>query len=62
MMPPDYPGIVDPKSPGQIADALRRLAVMDLAGPLRETFLRRFTIEQHLAGMAAAFHSVETTL
>jgi glycosyltransferase involved in cell wall biosynthesis len=59
MMPPDYPGIVDPKSPGQIAEALRRLAVMDLAAPLRETFLRRFTIEQHLAGMAGAFHSVE---
>jgi hypothetical protein len=52
---------VDPKSPGQIADALRRLAVMDLAGPLRETFLRHFTIEQHLAGMAAAFYSVEAT-
>jgi glycosyltransferase involved in cell wall biosynthesis len=55
----NYPGLVDPKSPGQIADALRRLAVMDLAGPLRETFLRRFTIEQHLAGMAEAIRSVE---
>ncbi len=59
MLPPDYPGIVDPKLPGQIADALRRLAVMDLAGPLRGTFLRRFTIEQHLAGMAEAIRSVE---
>ena len=59
MLPPDYPGIVDPKSPGQIAGALLRLAVMDLAGPLREMFLRRFTIEQHLAGMAEAFRSVE---
>jgi glycosyltransferase involved in cell wall biosynthesis len=59
MLPPGYPGLVDPKSPGQIADALRRLAVMDLARPLREIFLRRFTIEQHLAGMAAAIRSVE---
>jgi len=59
MLPPDYPGIVDPKSPGQIAESLRRLAMMDLAGPLRETFLRRFTIEQHLAGMAEAIRSVE---
>jgi glycosyltransferase involved in cell wall biosynthesis len=59
MLPPDYPGVVDPKSPGQIADALRRLAVMDFAGPLREKFLRRFTIEQHLAGMAEAIRSVE---
>ena len=32
---------------------------MDLAGPLRETFLRRFTIEQHLANMAEAIRSVE---
>jgi glycosyltransferase involved in cell wall biosynthesis len=60
MLPPDYPGIVDPKSPGQIADALRRLAVMDLSGLLRESYLRRFTIEQHLAGMAGAIRSVET--
>jgi glycosyltransferase involved in cell wall biosynthesis len=59
MLPPGYPGIVDPKSPGQIAGALRRLAVMDLAGPLRESFLRRFTLERHLASMAAAFRSVE---
>jgi glycosyltransferase involved in cell wall biosynthesis len=59
MLPPDYPGIVDRKSPAQIADALRRLAVMDLAAPLRETFLRRFTIEQHIAAMAEAFRSVE---
>jgi glycosyltransferase involved in cell wall biosynthesis len=59
MLPPDYPGIVDPKSPGQIADALRRLAVMDLAGPLREMFLNRFTLERHLANMAGAFRSVE---
>lgn len=59
MLPPGYPGIVDPKSPGQIADELRRLVAMDLAKPLREAFLRRFTIEQHLAGMAEAIRSVE---
>jgi glycosyltransferase involved in cell wall biosynthesis len=59
MLPPGYPGLVDPKSPDQIAKALRRLAAEDLAGPLREVFLRRFTVEQHLANMAGAFHSVE---
>ena len=59
MLPPDYPGLVDPKSPAQIADALRRLAG-GLAGPLREMFLRRFTLERHLAGMAEAIRSVET--
>jgi glycosyltransferase involved in cell wall biosynthesis len=59
MLPPDYPGIVDPKSPEQIAEALRRLATTDLVEPLREMFLRRFTLEQHLANIAGAIHSLE---
>jgi glycosyltransferase involved in cell wall biosynthesis len=59
MLPPDYPGIVDPKSPEQIAEALQRLATTDLVEPLREMFLHRFTLEQHLARMAEAIHSVE---
>ena len=48
------------KSPGQIAGALQRLAGMDLAESLRDIFLRRFTLERHLAGLAEAIHSVET--
>lgn len=59
MLPPDWPGLVDPKSPAQIAAALRHLAARDLAGPLRELFLRRFTVERHLAGMAEAIRSAE---
>ena len=59
MVGPDYPGLVDPKLPGQIAAALRRLAALDLATSLRDNFARRFTIAQHLAGMAAAIRSVE---
>ena len=62
MLPPDYPGLVDPKSPEQIAGALRLMAASDFAAPLRDIFLRRFTLEQHLAGMAAAIRSVETDL
>ena len=60
ILPPDYPGFVDMKSPGQIAGALQRLAGMDLAESLRDIFLRRFTLERHLAGLAEAIHSVET--
>jgi glycosyltransferase involved in cell wall biosynthesis len=60
MLPENYPGLVDPKSPGQIADALVCLATSDFAEPMREMFLRRFTIEQHLANMARAIRSVET--
>lgn len=59
MLPPDYPGLVDPKSPEQLAAALRLLAASPCAGPLRDIFVRRFTLEQHLAGMAAAIRSVE---
>jgi glycosyltransferase involved in cell wall biosynthesis len=58
MLPENYPGLVDPKSPGQIADALRLLAVSDFTETLRELFLRRFTLEQHLAGMAGAIKQV----
>jgi len=58
MLPENYPGLVDPKSPGQIADALRLLATSDFTGTLRELFLHRFTLEQHLAGMAGAIKQV----
>jgi glycosyltransferase involved in cell wall biosynthesis len=60
MLPADYPGLVDPKSPEQIAVALRRMAASDYAGTLREIFLQRFTLDRHLASMAAAIRSVET--
>jgi glycosyltransferase involved in cell wall biosynthesis len=59
MFPPDYPGIVEPKSPPQIAAALRRLVTEDQASMLRESFLRRFTIEQHISQMAEALRSME---
>ncbi|HEX7571298.1 MAG TPA: glycosyltransferase [Verrucomicrobiae bacterium] len=60
MLPPDYPGLVDPQSPAQIAAALRRIAPLDFSAMLRESFVHRFTIEQHIAAMAAAFRSVES--
>jgi glycosyltransferase involved in cell wall biosynthesis len=59
MLPENFPGLVDPKSPAQIADALRLLAAGDFSEPLRGVFLRQFTLEQHLANMAAAICSVE---
>lgn len=59
ILPPDYPGFVEPQSPGQIADALQRLAGMDLARPLREMFVRRFTLDRHLALLAEAIQSAE---
>jgi glycosyltransferase involved in cell wall biosynthesis len=60
MLPENYPGIVDPKSPEQIAAALRLLAASDFTETLREKFLHHFTFEQHIASMAVAIRSVET--
>lgn len=59
ILPSDYPGFVDPKSPKQVAEALRRLAGLDLAQSLRERFVRSFTLERHLTSLAEALHSVE---
>ena len=54
MLPENYPGLVAIRSPEQVAEALIRLAVRDDALVMREIFLRQFTLEKHLAGMAAA--------
>ncbi|HTA95902.1 MAG TPA: glycosyltransferase family 4 protein, partial [Verrucomicrobiae bacterium] len=59
MFPPGYPGLVEIKSPQQIADTLPLLAASEVAEALRENFLRRFTLERHLANIAAAIRSVE---
>jgi glycosyltransferase involved in cell wall biosynthesis len=59
IMPPDYPGLVDPKSPPQIAEALIRLMSERSAELMRKNFINRFTLQAHLAALAAALHSVE---
>jgi glycosyltransferase involved in cell wall biosynthesis len=59
ILPPAYPGLVAIKSPAQIAAALLHLATSDHAELMRETYLRRFTLERNLAAMAEAIHSVE---
>jgi glycosyltransferase involved in cell wall biosynthesis len=60
MFPPNYPGLVDIRSPQQIADALPLMAASEVAETLRENFLRRFTLERHLANIAEAIRTVET--
>jgi glycosyltransferase involved in cell wall biosynthesis len=59
MLPENYRGLVDPKSPEQIAVALVNQASSDFSEALREIFLRRFTLEQHLVNMAEAIRSVQ---
>jgi glycosyltransferase involved in cell wall biosynthesis len=52
--------LVDIRSPAQIAAALVASLTAETAESFREIFLRHFTLEQYLAGLADAFHSVES--
>jgi glycosyltransferase involved in cell wall biosynthesis len=60
IMPPDYPGLVDPQSPEQIATALIRLMSEQSSELMRKHFATHFTLEAHLARLAEVLHSVET--
>jgi glycosyltransferase involved in cell wall biosynthesis len=59
LLPPGYCELVDIRAPDQIAEAL--LAAMSKTSfqPLRHHFVNHFTVERHLASLAAAFRSVE---
>jgi glycosyltransferase involved in cell wall biosynthesis len=59
MLPRGYSAIVAPKSPGEIARALRGLLTENPCRALREHYLRHFTLEKHLEDMAAAIRRVE---
>jgi len=61
LMVPDFPGLIPPRDPKQIAATLIRMMTSASGESLREHFLRRFTIEQHLSELARALHSVEQT-
>jgi glycosyltransferase involved in cell wall biosynthesis len=59
MLPAHYPGLVVGQSPEQIADALLAVMTRETGERLREIFLDQFTVERHLARLAAAIHRVE---
>jgi glycosyltransferase involved in cell wall biosynthesis len=59
ILPPDYPGLVDVRAPVQVADALIRLVAERDGCLMRQHFLSHFTLEKHLANLAAAIRSVE---
>lgn len=59
MLPAGYSGLVEIKSPEQIASALLGLLTSDAGEKLRQTFERDFAMESHLAGLASAFRSIE---
>jgi glycosyltransferase involved in cell wall biosynthesis len=58
IFPPNYAGLVDVRSPEQIADGLLELLTED-GEALRGVFLKNFTLDSYLSGLATAFHSLE---
>lgn len=55
MLPADYPGFVDARSPAQIAEAFGRLlGGPEMAQDLRERYLAQFSLPNHLAKLATA--------
>jgi glycosyltransferase involved in cell wall biosynthesis len=59
MLPPDYPGLVSGQDPGEIAATMLKVLAVESGERVRRHFTERFTIEQHLADLAAAIRSVE---
>lgn len=58
IFPTGYAGIVDVRSLEQIAGALLQLMTED-GEALRGLFLKNFTLENYLSGLATAFHKIE---
>ena len=61
LFPANYPGLVNARSPEQIADSLLALLTSENGEGFREVFLRGFTLERHLSGLAEAFAQLEAT-
>ena len=60
LFPSGYIGLVDVRSPEQIAEALLRLATIETGEEFRQIFLGTFTMEKHLAALRKAFLGLET--
>jgi len=59
MLPPDYPGLVSGQHPDEIAATILKVLAEKSGVQVRRHFRERFTLERHLADLAAAIHSVE---
>jgi glycosyltransferase involved in cell wall biosynthesis len=60
LFPADYPGLVDIRSPEQIANVMPALMTGEAGDGFRDIFLRHYMLERHLAALADAFKSIET--
>ena len=59
MFPAGYSGLVADQSTGPIAEALLALLTVETGEELRDIFLRSFTLERYLTGLAEAFAQIE---
>ncbi|HEX9046420.1 MAG TPA: glycosyltransferase family 4 protein, partial [Verrucomicrobiae bacterium] len=59
MLPPAYPGLVNSQDPREISTAILRVLAERSGEQARDHFLQHFTLERHLADLAAAIRSVE---
>jgi glycosyltransferase involved in cell wall biosynthesis len=59
MLPPNYPGLSTGQDPDEIAATIIQVLAETSGKQLRQHFCERFTLERHLADLAAAIRSVE---
>ena len=59
LFPANYSGLVNIRSPEQIADRLLSLMTIETGEGFRDNFLRSFTLERHLSALADAFTQIE---
>ena len=62
LFPADYPGLVNIRSPEQIASVMPGLILGEAGDNFREIFQQNFTLEHHLSGLADAFLQAEQDL
>lgn len=55
----NYPGLVDVRSPEQIADRMLALVTVETGEGFRDIFLRSYTLERHLSNLAEALTQIE---
>jgi glycosyltransferase involved in cell wall biosynthesis len=60
LFPENYTGLANVRSPEQLADRLLMLMKVETGVEFRDIFLRSFTLERHLAGLAEALTQVES--
>ena len=59
MLPPNYPGLVSSQDPDEIVAAILNVLAVKSGEQVRGHFTQHFTLEHHLADLAAAIRSVE---